>query len=306
MKEQLKGQFFLLLALGLIIFCQTGKAYYNSRPPSPPEKLSHKGGSAKAFGLVLSPEKQVQVSSVKELNHLFNNWKFDLTKAKSEGKVPRLYLAKLPQDMRNKHGAPKKSSRATFIQVVLPHILKVNEQILVDRAKLLDMQKRQRAGKSLRQEEKIWLMKLASAYRCKSTRIEALLHHVDVVPPSLALAQGILESGWGTSSAAVKKNSTFGHMRTKTKVESFDSLLHNVVAYIQNLNRHNAYREFRRIRADLRKKNHKLCGITLAPGLKKYSVRGASYTKDLQGLIRRHKLDGYDHMTLEQHMRMKP
>jgi Bax protein len=304
MVKQSKTQVFLIFSLGAMIFGQVGVALLQGRPSS--QTMAHAGGSAKAFGLVIPHEPQHHVSSKKELDHLFDNWGFNLTKAKSEGKAPRLYLAKLPKDMRHKKGESSRRSRSAFIQVVLPHVLKVNEQILADRAKLLTMLEAQKKGKHIPRMDKIWLSKLAFDYRCKSTRIESLLMHVDVVPPSLALAQGILESGWGTSHAAVQKNSTFGHMKTKTKVEKFESLLHNVVAYIQNLNRHAAYKEFRKIRASQRQANKALCGYVLATGLKSYSIRKTAYIKDLQKLINNHKLDGYDHITLEQHMRMKP
>jgi Bax protein len=293
MVKQSKTQISLLITLGLMTVGQVGFVLY---------KGHHNPGSAKAVGLVVPTEKHFQVSSVKELNHVFTNWNYSLTKAKSEGKIPRLFLAKLPRDMRHQ----QKSSNASFIQVLLPHILKVNEQILVDRTRLLDMQKRQKAGHRLLHAEKMWLSKLASDYRCKSTRIESLLKHVDIVPPSLALAQATIETGGGRSHAAVTKNSTFGHMRTKKDVEKFASLHANVVAYITNLNRHAAYGLLRDIRAKLRAQNKPLSGHLLAAGLQKYSERGHAYIQDVKNLINNRGLSKYDHMTLDQHMRLKP
>ncbi len=245
-------------------------------------------GSAKAFGLNRPQEKYIQVSSVKELGKVFNNLDYTLTKAKKEGGVPRLFLSKLPQDMKYK----KKSSNSDFVQVLLPHILRVNEKILSDRERLLDMQKRQKSGQHLRHSEKMWLSKLSSEYRCKSTKIESLLMHVDIVPPSLALAQGILETGGGRSHAALKKNSPFGYMATKTKVAKFESLQHSV----------EAYSSFRKDRASLRAKNQTLCGHKLATCLTKYSVRGTAYTRDLQHLIHNRGLKAYD----SHHVRLKP
>lgn len=308
MLKQSKTQISLIIALGLMVLGQVGYVVYKNVAPQPvkeqllpsPEKTVAHGGSAKSFGLASPQEKQFQVTSIQELDHLFNQNEYTLTKAKSEGKAPRLYLAKLPNGMKYK----QRSSNATFIQVLLPHILKVNEQILADRARLLMLQQLQKE-RHLRHSEKMWLSKLASEYRCKSTRIEALLHHVDIVPPSLALAQAILETGGGRSHAALKKNSTFGHMATKTKVQKFESLQHSVEAYVKNLNRHMAYASFRKERAGLRKGNKDLCGIKLASCLLKYSVRGPAYTRDLQNLIRNFKLKSYDHITLE-HMRLKP
>lgn len=308
MLKQSKTQISLIIALGFMVLGQVGYVVYEnvaSQPvveqslPSPEKTVAH-AGSAKAFGLATPQEKQFQVTSIQELDQVFNKNEYTLTKAKSEGKVPRLYLAKLPKGMKYK----QKSSNATFIQVLLPHILKVNEQILVDRMRLLELHQHQKE-RHLRHSEKMWLSKLASEYRCKSTRIESLLHHVDIVPPSLALAQAILETGGGRSHAALEKHSPFGYMKTRTEVQKFKSLQHSVEAYVKNLNRHMAYASFRKTRADLRKGNKDLCGVKLASCLLKYSVRGPAYTRDLQNLIRNFKLNSYDHITLE-HMRLKP
>lgn len=290
----------LLSTLGLMIVSQIGLVVYDGfRSEDGSETKISQGGSAKSFGLVVPQEQHFQVTSVKELDNVFQNCNYTLNKATSEGTVPRLYLTKLPKDMTKK----KVSSNPTFIQVLLPHVLKVNEQILNDRKRLVEL-KEQLKTRHLRHAEKMWLMKLASDYRCKSTKIDALLMHVDIVPPSLALAQATLETGGGRSSAALRKNSTFGHMTRNNKVMKFESLQQNVAAYVQNLNRHAAYASFRKVRADLRAKNQPLCGIKLAACLEKYSIRKAAYIHDIQGLIRR-GLDKYDAMTLEQ-MRLKP
>jgi len=293
----------LISTLGIMMVSQVGLVLYNGLHPHTThkeiaEKGIAQGGSAKAFGLAIPKEKHFQVTSVKELDHVFNNFNYTLTKANREGKVPRLYLAKLPNDMKKK----PKASNPTFIQVLLPHILKVNEQILADRKRLIELKEQQKT-RHLRQTEKMWLMKLASEYRCKSTKIDALLKHVDIIPPSLALAQATLETGGGRSSAALSKNSTFGHMTRDNKVMQFKSLQQNVEAYAKNLNRHLAYENFRKVRADLRVKNQPLCGIKLAACLEKYSIRKAAYIRDVQGLIKR--LQKYDAITLEK-MRLKP
>lgn len=309
MLKQSKTQISLIVILGLMILGQAGFVIYQNFLPIPEENVETQAviiekkpvvsaSSAKAFGLNRPQEKYIQVGSVKELGKVFNNLDYTLAKAKSEGQVPRLFLSKLPRDMKHK----KKSSNSDFVQVLLPHILRVNEQILSDRERLLEMQERKQNGHHLRHSEKMWLSKLASEYRCKSTKIESLLMHVDIVPPSLALAQGILETGGGRSHAALKKNSPFGYMATKTKVAKFESLQHSVEAYVKNLNRHQAYNAFRKDRASLRAKNQTLCGHKLASCLTKYSVRGTAYTRDLQNLIHNRGLKAYD----SGHVRLKP
>ncbi len=288
--EKSRFHTFFLIAVAILFVDQVGCGYLRS-----PESSSSVGSLAlsshSAENLKLRSDGQFQVETVKELAKIFED--FDLTQTKA---VPRLYLAKLPgKPKAQKHA--KKGAKALFVKAVLPHILQVNEGILADRTRLLELQEKQVEGKRLTPGEKLWLSKLASHYRC-SSKIRTLLKHVDVVPPSLALAQGALESGWGKSPAALAKNSTFGHMATKKKVMAFESLLHNVTAYIHNLNRHVAYAGFRDERATLRQQGHTLCGYTLAPQLKKYSVRGTAYTKDLQHFITNHKFKKYDSASL--------
>lgn len=287
----------LVLTLGLMILSQVGlvvyKGFQSSMDQSNPYEIAQ-GGSAKAFGLVVPQGKPFQVTSVRELDNIFNSSNYNLNKASRGKEIPRLYLTKLPKDMSKK----KKSSNATFIQVLLPLVLNENEKVLKDRERLLEL-KAQQKTRHLRHAEKMWLMKLASDYRCKSTKIDALLNHVDIVPPSLALAQAILETGGGRSSAALAKNSTFGHMQRNNKVMKFESLQQNVAAYIKNLNRHSAYGSFRKVRADLRSKNQPLCGVKLASCLMSYSVRKGAYIRDVQGLIQCRGLGQYDKATLK-------
>ena len=319
MIKRLRLHILFLMSLGLMVFGHLGgtlfkplaktcafphgssialSSFLGSSPPHNNQQTS--GGSevssAKAFG-VPSLKQNISCKSVKELDSLFRECGFDLSKAKKDGEVPRLYLDTLPSDMKKK----RKAGNSTFIRVLLPLILQVNEKILADRARLLAMKKRQDAGGHLRQSEKKWLCALAKKYRCKSSKITSLLFHVDIVPPSLALAQATLETGGGRSSAALKKNSTFGHMKTKTSVARFESLLANVEAYIVNLNRHRAYKSFRTLRAAMRAKNQKLCSMSLAKGLTKYSIRKQAYIRDVQYIIRTNGLAGYDHITLAKH-----
>lgn len=292
-----KTHFSLVVTLGVMILSQVGLIGYK-KFTSPAGKASvygiTQGGSAKAFGLVGPQDKSFQVTSVKELDHIFHRSDYNLKKENRGTSIPRLYLTKLPKDMRSK----PTSSNMTFIQVLLPLILCENEKVMKDREHLLEL-KAQQKTRHLRQAEKAWLMKLAAEYRCKSTKIDALLTHVDIVPPSLALAQAILETGGGRSSAALSKNSTFGHMETHDKVMKFASLQQNVAAYVKNLNRHAAYGSFRKVRADLRRNNQTLCGVKLASCLDKYSIRRGAYIRDVQGLIQCRGLGKYDKATLK-------
>jgi Bax protein len=109
----------------------------------------------------------------------------------------------------------------------------------------------------------------------------------------LALAQAALETGWGSSHAAMAKNSPFGHM-AGSKVKAFDDLYQAVHAYIHNLNTNNAYKPLHMARAEIRQKNEKPTGHHLAKGLKKYSIQGDEYISKVRTTIDRHGLKEFD------------
>jgi Bax protein len=114
------------------------------------------------------------------------------------------------------------------------------------------------------------------------------------VPVSLVLAQGILESGYGTSAAARQKRSLFGQMASKTSVETFESLSECVYSYVRNLNRNKAYDAFQNTRYTMRTTGKPLCAVTLAGGLLKYSELGQAYVSKIRKMIRAYGLDAYD------------
>lgn len=66
-----------------------------------------------------------------------------------------------------------------------------------------------------------------------------------LIPTSLALGQAILETGYGRSFAAKKRNNHFGLSR-KGKLIKFVSVSESVHFYLETLQDHNAYRVFRK------------------------------------------------------------
>jgi len=72
-------------------------------------------------------------------------------------------------------------------------------------------------------------------------------------------------------------------------------LLHN---YVNNLNTHNAYKEFRKKRAELRKNNKKISGLKLVSYLYNYAATGKEYTKSLKRAIDQNRLTDFDDATL--------
>jgi Bax protein len=246
------------------------------------------------------------VRSVDAMMERFGAYAFDLADVrKGAGEVPRLYLAALPLDM-HKVAEPDRRKEA-FLTAMLPLVLKANEAIAQDRAALQGVAERVRFGVPLAAGEESWLAALAERHGAEPDDLAELKLRVDIVPPSLALAQAAEESGWGTSRPARKANALFGQMSfdegagakpRRGELRAFDDLHGSVAAYMHNLNTHAAYKEFRRQRAALRARGLQPDGERLAGALKRYSERGEDYIETLRLIIRGNGLDEFDRARL--------
>ena len=227
--------------------------------------------------------------------------------AKGSGAVPRIFLARLPKDMKSIREV--KTRKALFFRAVLPLVLQVNEEILNQRRRLWRLRAEQKMGRRLDAIDRLWLIVMAERYGVKRGDIDGLLHRVDVISPSLALAQAAEESGWGTSRFVREGNAIFGQWTfsstrgltprrrddgKKHAVKAFDSLLDSARAYAFNLNTHRAYREYRQLRTQLRRDGAPVDGHALAGTLKRYSQRGEKYVDTIRALIAINKLRPLD------------
>jgi Bax protein len=262
----------------------------------------------------------IQVANAGELTELFKTRGYvaDLGASKPVA-VPRILLAALPPDL-DAMAVPAER-KALFLRALLPLVLTVNEEIAADRAQLLALEMQLAAGAAATAEQTDWIAALARRYGVAlsdgfpadiAELLPELLSRVDMVPPSLAVAQAALESGWGTSRLAREGNALFGE-RTWSKAgleplapeagashraRSFARLLDAVAAYVGNLNTHPAYAEFRQARASARDAGEVPAGATLVRHLTRYSELGAEYTKAVRGLIRANDLETLDRAEL--------
>ena len=227
--------------------------------------------------------------------------------------VPKLFLAALPPDLAQ---VPETADRkAIFFRAVLPLVLQVNEEIKVDRAKLLDIRARLRASRHVSQAERRWLADMAERYETTPGDVDQLVKRVDVIPVSMALAQAAEESGWGSSRFVREGNALFGQWTTAAdghqvplaredgrthRVAAFASLLDSTRAYARNLNSHRAYREFRDTRAHFRAEGRELDGFDLAGTLGRYSQRNGDYVRRIRGLITVNGLRQFDDAALDE------
>jgi Bax protein len=261
---------------------------------------------------LLKPVQVYTIASGDKVTDVFGRIGYHLDTVRMHGEVPRVFFASLPEDLTSIRVPAKR--KAIFIQTTLPLILHVNELILHDRARIKELRASKAAGAPLSAADRSWLEAKAEEYGLEEVDFARLLRRVDVIPPSLALAQSAEESGWGTSRFAQQGNALFGqrvwsshkkgivpHGRPegeRFRVRAFDHLIDGVKSYARNLNMHGAYREFRNARAAQRRAGAGVDGYDLAETLHRYSERGADYVAALRTIIRVNGLTFFDDVRL--------
>jgi Bax protein len=245
--------------------------------------------------------RQVQVKPINprtadELAGFLREVSYTLTDVRQGEAVPAIKVERVPADLGNKDGNERKQ---LFISAILPVVLETNHRVLVDREKLVALRDKMMANPdSVTALEKVWLDDLAERYESSADRIDELLRRVDIVPPSMAIAQGGVESGWGTSVAARTGNALYGQMqlvgRNSGVPQPFSNVGEATEAYIANLNTHPAYASFRSARAAARERGEALEGYRLIGTLLRYSERGMGYVQFVRQIMRENDLHDFD------------
>ena len=236
------------------------------------------------------------------INQLFEDTNYKLDDVRKNKLVKPVALTLLPAEIKMIESTKKR--KEFFIQIVLPLILKENNNIRLDRKRLFDI-----INKSSNTDvEKKWLNKKYKQYGIPSKDLSTLKIRMDEVPVSLALAQAAKETGWGTSRFAQEGNALFGQWTwsgeglkpkdsdkdTGHKVMKFNVLQASVRAYQRNLNTHSTYRSFRKARASLRDQGKNLDSMILSQFLDQYAETGEKYVEVLQKIIKQNNLQDFD------------
>ena len=224
--------------------------------------------------------------------------------------VPRVEISRLPEVY--KEIEDTKYRKAMFLRILLPLVLLENEALEKTRNRMNTLLENIEQGKALSLVQLADLKSISKKYNIKGSPLtnpevrKMLRKRVDIVPPSLALAQAANESGWGNSRFAMEASNLFGIWTYNEKdgvvpdrrdsgkkhlVRKFDSLRDSVRVYMHTLNTHLAYAELREIRSQMKKVGVDLNGIAIAEGLKKYSILGEEYVRLIQEIIATNNLE---------------
>jgi len=202
-----------------------------------------------------------------------------------------------------------KQQKKAFVEIMLPLIQAENKKIEHLRKTVIDIFND--PYYLINPKKVAFLAKVAKIYKIKNiTDKEEFLKKINTIPPSLALAQAAIESGWGKSRFVREANNIFGHwtysnkgLAPKSKYEHikidysiriFPSLEASLSAYMKNLNRNPAYKEFRELRDKFTKEHKKFTGIDAADTMINYSQKKEEYVKLLKHMIKANNWQKYD------------
>lgn len=200
------------------------------------------------------------------------------------------------------------TQKSKFFEILKPLIKVQNQKIKKEREFVIKFFDNYYKN-PLNEEDLKKLISLAKKYRIKKIyNKDAYLKKIDTIPESLVLAQAALESGWGKSRFAKEANNLFGEWTfgkkglipqnreegKNHKIRIFDSISDSIASYMLNINRHNAYKDFRTLRYEARVKNVPFTGLKAAMTMQNYSQIGKKYNSLVLSIIKKNRLYLYD------------
>ena len=247
------------------------------------------------------PTDSVRLSAA-TIEELFKSTNYTLDDVRKNKLVKPISLTLLPNEIKKIENIKKRKN--LFIQIILPLVIKENNNIRLDRKKLFNILNKSKNTRA----EKTWLNSKFKKYGVANKDLSTLKIRMDEVPVSMAIAQAAKETGWGTSRFAQEGNALFGQWtwsgegikpadadnNSTHKVMKFKVLQASVRAYQRNLNTHSSYKNFRVARAELRGERKKLDSMILSEYLDKYAETGKEYVRVLQQIIKQNKLTDFD------------
>lgn len=151
----------------------------------------------------------VEKATTAEVEDLFK--KYDFTDfSQPMGEFPRIFLKRLPTDWADVEDSEEKHK--TFIRILLPLALKVNESILAQRQEIEQLKQKFLQDRRLSAPERQTLENYARTYDVFSPNesenrpiilINALLDKVDIVPPTIMVVTAAIYTDWGKSRLAL-------------------------------------------------------------------------------------------------------
>lgn len=172
----------------------------------------------------------------------------------------------------------------------------LNREILADRERVAAIANQYLNSDDISEDDFNWLKLNAEKYglepRQRGDRnfFNALLSRMDVVPPSLALAQGWLEYGWRQSPPTRFPPACAPRCLARDRSLAPEDMH----AWVHTLNTEPMGASFRNLRSQLRQQNRKLSAEAMMAALEPLTSERARYTQRLKAVIHQQKLNRWD------------
>ena len=207
---------------------------------------------------------------------------YDYTEFVRESKkIPPLMLQSMPFDFNDIKSKDERNK--LFIQIMTPLVMKVNEDITIERKKLFDLKSANIKKEGLSEQQKKEIEDLAVKYdvftKMKGKErydiiLEELTEKIDIIPASLLIAVAVAESNWGTAREVKEGNALFKEKEWFTdkgikpakedddsyRIKVYPNLLSAIEDYALKLNKDINFSYFRVSRKFLRIHNQVLKG----------------------------------------------
>lgn len=305
--DTLGPRFFSLISPAVLV-CHEGKSLNEVLPPP---SIRQELGTGKDLRHTQDP---VSSKINPALPPLLQDVKSPLAGTSPSVSLPLSVPCRLPEKL---VGLGIEDRKKLFIDLLLPTVIIALDEVKQERQQLLSIIAelgglstnlsfaedntgwQQRLG----MDKSKFMLTLTRKYRTDNA--DELVAMVNVLPPSLIIAQGAIESAWGASRFANEVNNLFGmyasvntgqtssHDASKApKIMEYESILDSVRSYVLTINRLSAYKELRRIRCQT------LDPMLIAEGLTQYSERKEYYIADIKQIISRNNLRDFDTLVL--------
>lgn len=222
------------------------------------------------------------VRTTEELRLLLNNYDYD--------KTPRIFVRNFPSDFKEKGDLP------LFVRTLLPHILRENELLSLERKAFLKLADKIKTHQNLTSKESAFFNDLVLKYEVLKPDLagqaDKLYDQIDRISPSLAIVQAL----YGTMYMDENFNSPFDVYRWNKEKQYerviYPNLAEAVADYALELNRGISYDSFHHKRSIYRDTQYELPGSVFAGDLSLYMIEEKEYTDTL--LLLFNDIDSYE------------
>ena len=269
---------------------------------------------------VKETEEGVFIPSVNtaQLEKLFKSRNYTmLPHIKEKKPVPRIFVQSIPKDF-NKEKYDE-IRPALFFEMMLPVILKANEELLRQRDQVVALKTEFETSGDLSSESMDKLSEWCTLYNVEisddlMTTFTLLLPRVDAVTPTLLLATAAEDSGFGTSRYAREYNAVFNQRDwdgngiipdekqkegPQYRIKTFPSLYDAVISQIHYFNTNGSFEIYRISRIKYRETKNLMRGADIAYSLINFPYKTFKYPDIIKHLISQYELTPLDAQVLE-------